>query len=108
MDYNFFNDRRRDIRKPIQARVSVQLTELIKGEGYVKDVTPGSACIVSPELFAFFAREHTEIFQNNMLTITLPAHGLNLEGKIIRVEEAKYELVVKLSRISNPETWKKL
>ncbi|HDP26107.1 MAG TPA: hypothetical protein ENN34_11785 [Deltaproteobacteria bacterium] len=108
MEYNFFNDRRKTLRKPVKTRVSLQLTELIKGIGYLKDVTPESLCIVSQELFAFFRREHSEIFQDKNLVVTLMEYGLNIEGKIVRADAATSELVVIVSRISDLDAWKKL
>ncbi|MGC9324775.1 MAG: hypothetical protein ACP5G0_08535 [Desulfomonilia bacterium] len=108
MEYNFFNDRRKNLRKQVQIKASVQLTELIKGVGYLKDVTLESVRISTPDLFAFFNQEQAELFQDKVLMVALPSEALTLKGKIIRVDTAKDELIVMISSVSDAEAWKKL
>jgi len=105
MEYNFFNDRRKILRKTYKAKVSLQLNELIKGYGYTKDISIGGVCISSPELFAFLRVEQVHQFLNLTLIVSFISESLTLQGTIIRVNAIKKELVISISQISKPNRW---
>lgn len=107
-DYNFFNDRRKHLRKPFKAKVMLKLTELISGYGYTKDITLDSMRIRSLELFLFFKPEQAHVFQNAPLKISMPTENLVIEGRIHLVNTGDSELIVLISKTSDPEKWNKI
>lgn len=106
--YNLFNDRRKSLRKPFRTKVTLKLSDFIKGCGYLKDITIDSACIVTPELFAFLRPEKSGIFQDAELSVSLPSESLTLRGKIIRVNPFENELAITILQTSNDEKWMEL
>jgi len=106
--YNLFNDRRKSLRKPFKAPVTLRLSNVIKGSGSLKDITIDSACIVAPELFAFLRPEQSDIFQDAELAVCLPREALNIRGKIIRVSPFENELAITILQTSNHEKWMEL
>ena len=106
--YNLFNDRRKSLRKPFKAPVTLRLSDVIKGSGSLKDITIESACIVAPELFAFLRPEQSDVFQDAELAVSLPREALTLRGKIIRVNPFENELAIRILQTSNQEKWVEL
>ena len=103
--YNFFNDRRKSERKPLEINVHLKIGVDLKGEGFIKNVSKTGACISSPELFAYFKPEQAHVFEDARISITFPSEALTVEGTVLRVDAFKDELAVLISSSSPDLEW---
>ena len=108
VNYNLFNDRRKFLRKPYKAQVLLKFSEIIKGRGYTKDIGLGSACIISPDPFAFYRPEQAGFFLDKKMLVSLPSENLTFKVTIVRINTVKNELAMVISHTSDNEKWRKL
>jgi hypothetical protein len=99
------SDRRSKSRKNCNSKVSFQLNDFIKGDGYAKDISIGGVCINAPEFFTLLGLEKADQILNAKLVVSFIAESLILKGTIIRVNAFEKELVISISEISNPKRW---
>ena len=104
-EYNFFNDRRKLLRRSCKIKVFVQVNDTVKGYGHIKDISIHGVCIRTKELFAFLKPEQAAQLLNKPLDVSLVSEPLTLTGTVIRVSALENELAVALSLTSNPKRW---
>ncbi|MDT8271891.1 MAG: PilZ domain-containing protein [Desulfomonilia bacterium] len=103
--YNFFNDRRKFERKPLELVVQLKIGVHLKGVGFIRNMSRNGACISSPELFAFFKPEQAHVFEDAQISISFPSESLTVEGTVIRVDVFKDEFAVQIDPSSLGQEW---
>jgi hypothetical protein len=106
MNHHLFNDRRKCLWKPLREPVKIRLGDVIKGDGYVKDIGTRGICVVSPDPFAYFRPEQADILLDKTMLVTIPRHSLTLKGTVVRINTRTNELAMVITHTSGNERWK--